>query len=59
MKSVLGLLIIVGAVIAVLVTANWLRDGGGYDDKTVGRIGPEPKDWKPHEAQPWEAEQKP
>jgi hypothetical protein len=51
--------IIVFALIALIVIGNWLRPGGGYDEETVGRIGPEPADWKPHEAEPWESKPKP
>ena len=54
-----ALLIIVLAVVAVIVIGNWLRAGGGYDEETVGRIGPEPPDWKPHDAEPWESKPRP
>ena len=48
-----GLLVTVGALLAVVVMVNWLRVGGSYDDKTVGQIGPEPPGWTPHETEPW------
>ena len=54
----LGLVVIVVAVLAVIAMANWLRTGGGYDEET-DVIGSEPPSWKPHEVEPWQAEQEP
>ncbi len=48
-----GLVVAVLAVLAVLATVNWLRAGGGYDDRTVGQIGPEPPGWTPQDVEPW------
>lgn len=48
------LLVIVLSLLALVVLTNWLRTGGAYDQKTGPVIGPEPPDWKPHEAEPWD-----
>jgi hypothetical protein len=52
----LGLVVIVLALLAVIAMANWLRSGGGYDKETGPLIGTEAPGWKPHEVEPWQAE---
>jgi hypothetical protein len=49
-----GVLVAFVAVLAVIAMLNWLRTGGGYDEKTVHRIGPEPPGWEPKDVEPWE-----
>jgi hypothetical protein len=51
----LGLVVIIVAALAVIAMANWLRAGGGYDVETDA-IGSEPRSWKPHDVEPWQAE---